>query len=117
APVVADDELVPEARERDEPRHARAPAGAARRPRSARTAANDASARKARIAGSAASSPGHDAPAPSVAQNVPNVVSSSPTVNFSVFSGTRLSGARTMTPTPTTTTNAAAAAAAASATP
>ena len=40
----------------------------------------------------ARSDPGHATPAPSAAQNVPNVESSNPTANFSVFSGTRLSG-------------------------
>ena len=45
--------------------------------------------------GSDASSPGQCAPAPSAAQKIPNVVSITPTANFSVFSGTRSSGART----------------------
>ena len=52
----------------------------------------------------AASSPGHSRPTPSPAQNVPNVVSSSPTAYFIVFSGTRPSGARTRRPTIATTT-------------
>ena len=43
----------------------------------------------------AASEPGQSAPAPSAAQKVPKVVSITPTANFTVFSGTAASGART----------------------
>ncbi len=46
-----------------------------------------------RSTSSAASDPGQCAPAPSAPQNVPNAVSMIPTTNFSVFSGTRASGA------------------------
>ena len=56
------------------------------------------------------------APAPSAAQNVPNDVSITPTAYFSVFSGTRLSGARASTPATTTTTIATTAAITASGT-
>ena len=45
---------------------------------------------------------------------MPNVVSITPTANFSVFSGTRASGARTSTPTTATMTSATPAATAAS---
>ncbi len=55
----------------------------------------------------AASEPGQCAPAPSVDQKIPNVVSITPTVNFMRFSGTRASGARTAKPTPATRTRAA----------
>src|SRR5258708_6946503 len=117
-PVVADDEVVPEAHERDDVAHAGAPACAASRARrSSLTAAIEVSDSSARITSSAASLPGHDTPAPSALQNVPKVVSRSPTANFSVFSGTWLRGARTTTPTATTIRSAAPAAAAAIATP
>ena len=43
------------------------------------------------------------------AQKIPNEVSMTPTPNFNVFSGTRVSGACTITPAISTTTNAAAA--------
>src|SRR5262249_59338528 len=62
----------------------------------------------------AASDPGQVAPAPSAPQNVPNVVSSTPTTNFMVFSGTRASGARTATPASPTSSTALTAASAAS---
>ena len=45
-----------------------------------------------------ASAPGQSIPTPSPAQNVPNEVSITPTVNLSVFSGTRLNGWRTSAP-------------------
>ena len=54
-------------------------------------------------------------PTPSPAQNVPNDVSITPTVNLSVFSGTRLSGCRTSAPMVTTATRATVAPAAATA--
>src|SRR4051812_709041 len=57
----------------------------------------------------AASPPGQLAPAPSDPQNVPNDVSITPTANFKVFSGTRVSGRCTITPTLRTTTSAASA--------
>ena len=47
----------------------------------------------------AASEPGQCAPAPSVDQKIPKVVSITPTLNFMRFSGTRASGARTAKPT------------------
>src|SRR5262249_13265950 len=55
------------------------------------------------IASRAASPPGQCAPAPSAPQNSPKEVSITPTANFSAFSGTRASGARTATPAATTT--------------
>src|SRR6202000_2139066 len=64
----------------------------------------------------AASAAGQCAPAPSDPQNSPKLVSSTPTTNFSVFSGTRANGARTATPATATTTTAATAATAASGT-
>src|SRR5260370_13137886 len=48
-------------------------------------------------------------PMPSPPQKVPKVVSITPTMNLSVFSGMRASGARTSAPRPTTSTQAAAA--------
>ena len=48
-------------------------------------------------------------PAPSALQKIPNEVSITPTPNFNVFSGTRVSGACTIIPAINTTTNAAAA--------
>src|SRR6476620_11018717 len=117
APVVADDEVEPEAQERDDMLHdatwaccADSPATRSR-PRT-RTASSDTAVSSARIAGSAASSPGHVAPAPSAPQNTPNVVNRSPTANLRVFSG-----ARATAPATATTTKAAPAAAAARATP
>ena len=53
--------------------------------------------------------PGHSTPAPSALQKIPNEVSITPTPNFNVFSGTRVSGACTITPAINTTTSAAAA--------
>ena len=57
-----------------------------------------------------------DADPTSPAQKIPKLVSSTPTTNLIVFSGTRLSGARIRTPTVATITNAASAAPAASGT-
>src|SRR5437016_5745589 len=48
-------------------------------------------------------SPGHEAPIPSAAQNVPRLVSRMPTAYFNVFSGTRASGLRTASPAAATT--------------
>src|SRR6185437_10979650 len=58
------------------------------------------------ITSRAASEPGQCAPAPSAPQNVPNAVSMIPTTNFSVFSGTRASGALTANPTSPITSTA-----------
>src|ERR1700677_2149330 len=68
------------------------------------------------IASSAASPPGQLAPAPSARQNMPNELSITPTANFSVFSGTRASGALAAAPTAMTSSTASPAAAAARAT-
>src|SRR6516225_1920223 len=121
APVVADYEVVPERAERAQP-----PGHAALLPAAGTAARADARARRIRavypsptravpgtMASSAASLPGHDTPAPSAPQNMPNEVSMTPTANFKAFSGTRDSGARTAIPTAATTTTAAAAATAA----
>src|SRR5215470_18372202 len=122
APVVADHEVVPERAE-----HAQPPAHAVLLSAAGTEARAAARARPSRavypsatravagtMASSAASWPGHDAPAPSAPQNTPNEVSTTPTENFIVFSGTRDSGARTAIPTAATTTTAATAPAAAS---
>src|SRR6476469_10067116 len=95
-PVVADDELPPEAGEQLDLPHRCAPSGSNRAccRRSRRTSASDDRATKPRIPRSASSPPGHDTPVPSAAQKIPNVVSMIPTANFNVFSGTRLRGAR-----------------------
>src|SRR5262245_46709102 len=94
-PVVTDDEVVPEAGEIPQERHASttcgSEAGTVRRSTSTSTnAVAMTNAIRTRIARSA---PGHSTPAPSPDQKIPNDVSMIPTPNFSVFSGTRLSGA------------------------
>ena len=61
---------------------------------------------KAISASSESSSPGQSAPAPSAPQKQPKLVSSRPTANLIVFSGTRCSGPRASTPATTTTTSA-----------
>ena len=55
-------------------------------------------------ASDAASRPGQVTPAPSPLQKMPKAVSITPTPNFSVFSGTRESGACTTMPASSTTT-------------
>src|SRR5437764_2933172 len=107
APVVADDEVDPEA---EETLHV----GASLRRRRPATNVKENARTAARTTGSAASSPGQRAPAPSVLQKIPNVVSIVPTANFSAFSGTRERGARTATPTAATRKTAIAAPRAAS---
>src|SRR5882762_781850 len=57
----------------------------------------------------ARSSPGQGTPRPSPVQNTPNEDSMTPTVNLSVFSGTRASGRRTAKPTAATSAQAASA--------
>src|SRR5207244_3384704 len=104
-PVVADDEVPPEA---CEPLHATA-ASRRRRRRSSPTRTSETSRTKARTTGRAASPSGQPAPAPAVAQKIPNVVNLDPTANFIAFSGTRASGARAATPAAATSTTAAAA--------
>src|SRR5262249_27504838 len=116
APVVADDEVPPEPPERTHALHAcaaTARVSAAFRRRSARVSASDTRPTYATIARTATSEPGQSTPAPSPAQKIPKLVSRTPTVNLSAFSGTRASGARTASPTAMTTKTAAAAAAAA----
>src|SRR5262249_21981501 len=122
-PIVTEDEPIPETGERQHAAHASAPLLAGERPagskpwRSTLTAASEVRSRSARMPISAASPPGQETPAPSPLQKVPKLARSRPPVNFSVSSGTRLSGARTSTPAASTITRAAAAAAAAIATP
>src|SRR6185437_5546558 len=105
APVVAHDEVPPEPAERCEVLQAGTASSRSRR--SSRTKASDMRTTKPSTPRIAASPPGHSAPAPSADQKIPNVVSITPTANFSVFSGTRASGARTAIPTPATRTSAA----------
>src|SRR3954454_4088188 len=115
-PVVANDEVPPEERERPEVLHALTSAARSvgRRRRSRRTSANETAATKVTRPSSESSSPGHSTPAPSAPQKQPKLVSSSPTANLIVFSGTRSSGPRASAPTATTRTSAAPAPAAAS---
>src|SRR3954447_14034063 len=118
APVVADDEVPPEAGERSEVPHADAGSTSSglrsRRRRSHKTMAPVPPTVSASRTMIAASPRGQRTPAPSPAQNIPKVVSMAPTANFIVFSGTRLSGRWTNTPARSTTTAAAAAPSAAS---
>src|SRR5437868_531594 len=116
AQVVADDEVPPEESEGPDVAHAGASIGAtaSRRRRSTRTNMNEAAPRNASTPSSESSSPGQSTPAPSAPQKQPKVVSSRPTTNLIVFSGTRSSGPRAKTPAPITSTNAAAAPAEAS---
>src|SRR5207248_3193086 len=115
-PAVADHEAVPEGAEPPEEPHRPVTAtGVRTRPvRNIATRPNDTRSTNPSTPRSAASPPGHVTPAPSAPQNVPKLISMAPTANFIVFSGTRLSGARTRTPTPTTNTTAAPAPTAAS---
>src|SRR6266702_4213327 len=112
-PVVADDEVPPEAAERGKPT-AHAIATRACRARSTPTSVADQRITNARTPRIAASPPGQSAPAPSADQKIPQVVSMIPTANFIVFTGTRASGARASTPTSATSNTAATAPAAAS---
>src|SRR4051794_10784915 len=120
--VVADHEVIQELRQCTKASHHAVGTGAERRKRracrlrKALTSASEAASMNAMRARIATSPPGHRAPAPSAPQKMPNEVSITPTAYLSVFSGTRLSGARTAIPTAATTTTAAAAARAASAT-
>src|SRR5215472_9929489 len=109
APVVADDEVVPERAERAQPAaHCAAsfaPAGtSARVRRSSAVYPSATSTTRGTSTSRAASLPGQDTPAPSAPQKMPNEVSMTPTANFSVFSASR---ACTTTPTMATTTTAA----------
>src|SRR5690348_3873500 len=114
-PVVPDDEVPPEASEAADVVHAAPSDGrsaCSRRQRSTRASVSESTATNAITPSTAASEPGQSTPAPSAPQKVPKPVSSTPTVNFRAFSGTRASGPRTAIPTATTSTTAAAAAAA-----
>src|SRR5438034_10884976 len=110
-PVVADDEVPPEAPERPQPPHAPAPAVtvARRWRRSRRTSPYESSHTNPTTPSSDSSSPGQATPAPSAAQKQPKLVSITPTVYLIVFSGTRSSGLRTSTPTTATRATATAA--------
>src|SRR6266542_2176414 len=109
APVVADDEVPPEAAERAEILHASAPAVTriVRLRRSERTSTSETSPKNPIPASRESSSPGQSTPAPSAPQKQPKLVSRRPTTNLIVFSGTRESGPRARIPATTTTTNAA----------
>src|ERR1700733_14562701 len=115
-PVVAHDEVVPERTERFELLHELTTsdglAGAAPvilRERSQKMQAAPTSATTGTRTSRAASLPGQATPAPSAPQNVPKLVSMTPTANFIQFSGTLVSGALTAMPTTVITTMAAAA--------
>src|SRR3984957_4616855 len=115
-PVVADDEVVPERAERLELLHevttSDCLAGAAPvilRERSQKMQAAPTSATTGTRTSRAASLPGQATPAPSAPQNVPKLVSMTPTANFIQFSGTLVSGALTAMPTTVTRMIAAAA--------
>src|SRR6185295_14811506 len=90
--------------------HVEAPARLTRRRRNTTTSRSAYAATAGTMTKSATSPPGQSAPAPSVLQNTPNAVSSTPTTNFTVFSGTRDSGARSSTPVIATAVVAATAA-------
>src|SRR6202043_2667606 len=109
APVVADDEVVPELPELREPLHDVATSGMACARRASATRPNATTTTNAMTARSDASAPGQLMPAPSALQKIPNEVSMTPTPNLRVFSGTRVSGACMIIPAINTTTNAAAA--------
>src|SRR6266571_9445539 len=87
APVVSDDEPIPEAPERPQESHAPAPGGSMRIGGTSRrwarsssaTSPNDRTRTNASTTGIAASAPGHWTPAPSAAQKIPNVESIAPT--------------------------------------
>ncbi len=85
------------------------------RRRSTLTAASEQASTAATSTIRKASPPGQLSPAPSPVQKIPYALSSTPTANFRVFSGTRESGWRAATPTAATTSAARIAAAAASA--
>src|SRR6516165_10262717 len=110
APVVTDDEVVPERAERAQPAAHRAtsftPAGTSARVRRSSVVYPSATSTTTGTS-RAASFPGHDTPAPSAPQKIPNEVSMTPTANFRVFSGTLASGACTTTPPTATTITAA----------
>src|SRR5437867_3778910 len=113
-PVVADDEVVPELSVLPEqPRHV-ATSGTADVLRTSVTMPNAVTTTNAMTPRRDASAPGQVMPAPSALQKIPNDVSITPTPNFNVFSGTRVSGACTIIPAINTTTNAAPAPTAAS---
>src|SRR5258708_36981432 len=116
APVVTDDEVVPEGTERLELPHEgttsdcwEGAAAAALRERSQAMQAAAASATTGTRTSRAASLPGQATPAPSAPQNVPKLVSMMPTANFIQFSGILVRVALTAMPVMVTTMIAAAA--------
>src|SRR4051812_5494895 len=98
APVVADDEVVPELSELREPLHETATSRTTELRRATRTRTNATPTTNAISPSSDASAPGQLMPAPSALQKMPKAVSITPTPNFNVFSGTRVSGACTIVP-------------------
>src|SRR5439155_15039952 len=115
-PVVSDDEVAPEAEEASQEIHSFTGTDPTDGPTASLVVRrrvvslirpSGASSITTRITRIAASPPGQRTPDPSAAQNVPKVVSITPTPNFIVFSGTRLSGARTMSPPAPTMSTAA----------
>ena len=117
-PVVADDEVVPEAPECPHVRISDRLRGAQRAHGAAHE--KDAPVPQQHEQGEVAAGPfdaprpSANTPSPSTAQKVPKVVSSRPTANLIVFSGTRASGRRSATPAASTTAPPHAAPAAAS---
>src|SRR5205823_4980347 len=107
APVVADEEVVPELAELRERLHDVVTSGTGTARRTSATRLNDRTTTNTISPRSATSAPGQVMPAPSALQKIPNAVSITPTPNFSVFSGTRVRGAWTITPATRTTTSAA----------
>src|SRR4051794_12098045 len=112
AAVVDEQAGEPAQRERD-PAHRRHPApirprrDAATAPRHKATVARAASRKPATSANADQSAPGQVTPRPSPAQKVPKPHSSTPTANFSAFSGTRASGRCSARPSSTTSRRAA----------
>src|SRR5882762_3842425 len=104
--AIVDEKTRQLAKNVDERFHGRASIARERTSVRAATAATRNSAANPRIARSA---PGQGTPRPSPVQNTPNEDSMMPTVNLSVFSGTRASGRRTAKPTAATSAQAASA--------
>src|SRR5882757_1767054 len=117
APVIPDDEIGEDRQDRAQGLHritsagsgraGPARAGSARAGRAARARPRAARPMTAISASNAPSAPGQLTPAASPLQNTPKAVSMTPTRNFRVFSGTRVSGARTAKPAALTRTTAA----------
>src|SRR6266480_1736132 len=82
APVVADEEVVPELAELREPLHDVVTSGTVTARRTSATRLNDRTTTNAISPRSARSAPGQVMPAPSALQKIPNAVSITPTPNF-----------------------------------